>query len=463
MRIRDKIITAACRTPDGIEWTTLKIKQDGNETVEQGAQPLVLPDEISEEALSAIQLPEGIAEHLAGDITVALRTSELLMHTMEFPTADPSEIADMVGFQIDKVSPFPLDQLAVAHEILRDNGESADVLMAAAKRECIDAIGDAFEKTGVHIHSMDARVLGWMQLLHDKEHLTSTGCEIFIIDDGIDFSLVILFNGMPIAFRSLHAQVDDMNVVDELTYEIGYTLTTLDAGHDLPTPSAIQFWIHGDVPSPLRAKLGDKTGIKVLHHDLGILPPLSEGIVQRALQAENRIELIPREWIEHEQRQMLRKKFTLISAAIAAVWLLVLLIFFSVYNVRNMKLAGIQADADAIKPAAEQALQNRKKLKALKAYTDRSDSSLECLREVTHLLPVGDIEFVSFNYTKGKAVSLRGTARSDDIVNDFFSTLTKSSLFDRIKDESVTTKTTKGVRRAVFSVTLVFPAEEAGK
>ncbi|VGO15276.1 hypothetical protein PDESU_03858 [Pontiella desulfatans] len=461
MRIRDKIITAACRTPDGIEWTTLKIKQDGNELVEQRAHAVALPEENLEESIAAIQLPEQLIEHLAGDVTAALRTSELLMRTMEFPTSDPSEIANMVGFQIDKVSPFPIDQLAIAHEILRDNGESADVLMAGAKRACIDAIGDTFEKKGVRIHSIDARILGWLELLRGKEQLRDRGCEILIIDDQIDFSLTVMNEGIPIAFRSLQEDTGDMNVVEELVYEIGYTLTMLDTEHELETPSVIQFWSFGEIPDALLTKLSEKSGIRVEHHDLGMLPPLSQGIVERALHAENRIELIPREWIEHEQRKQLRKKFTIISAGIAAIWVMVLLVFFGIYKVRDVQLAGIQADAEAIRPAAEQALQNRQKLQALKEYTDRSDSSLETLREVTRLLPIGDIEFVSFNYTKGKAISLRGTARSDDLANDYFSALNKSALFDGTKDVSVSTKTTKGVRRAVYSVTLPFPTKEA--
>jgi Tfp pilus assembly protein PilN len=460
MRIRDKIITAACRTADGIEWTSLKLRQEGNESVGQGAESIVLPDDVTAETLSTVELPAGLSEKLVGDVTVALRSSELLMRTMEFPTADPAEIVSMVGFQIDKVSPFSLDHLAVAHETLRSNGESAIVLMAAARRQAIDAIGDSFEKEGIRIHSMDARILGWLQLLQDKKTLSADGCEILVIEDGIDFTLVVLHEGLPFAFRSLHARIDDMGIAEELAYEIGYTLTTLDAEHELPAPKTIHFWTFCDVPPAMRTKLGEKTGLAVTYGDLGQLPPLSEGIIKRTVRPGNRIELIPREWVEHEQRKQLRKKFTLISSAIAALWLFVLLIFFVTYKARDIKLAHIQADAEAIRPAAEQALENRQKLKALKAYTDRSDSSLEALREVTRLLPVGDIEFVSFNYTKGKAISLRGTARDDDIVNDYFSSLNKSSLFAGTKEESVSTKTTKGVRRAVFSVTLPFPGKE---
>ena len=146
-KIREKTVTAVCRTPDGIEWTTLTISQDNTESVHQEHLPMEFPEDITPEELANLDLPD-LSEHIKGDVTVALRSSELLMRTMKFPTADPGEIADMVGFQVDKFSPFPIDQLAMAHETLAISEDSAQVLMAAAKRERIDAIGDSFETKG---------------------------------------------------------------------------------------------------------------------------------------------------------------------------------------------------------------------------------------------------------------------------------------------------------------------------
>jgi len=337
------------------------------------------------------------------------------------------------------------------------------VLMAAAKRAQIDAIGDTFERAGIHIHSIDARVLGWLELLRSQEHIDSKGCEILIIDDGIDFTMAVLNDGIPISLRALHEDSDDMNVVEDLVHEISYTLTTLDAELDLPQPASIDIWNFESIPTALRTKLAEKSGLKIKHFDLGVLPPLSQGIIDRTLNLESRIELIPREWVEFKERKALQKKFGLISGILAAVWLFTMLVFFGIYKARDATLAGVRKKAEANRPQAEQALQNREKLKALKVYADRSDSSIESLREVTRLLPAGDIEFVSFNYTKGKAITLRGTARSANLANNYFSALNKSSLFDGTNNESVSTKTTKGVRRAIWNVTLPFPEEkEAG-
>ena len=456
MPLRDKIITATCRTQEGIEWTSCKVKQDGENTLLHDTLSTSSFDDSSE----AMPLPDTLTENLTGDITVALRTSELLMRTMAFPSADAGEIADMIGFQIDKISPFPLDQLAVAHEILQQTEDQSWVLMAAAKRECVDTIGDLFQAKGVHIHSIDARVLGWLQLLRDDGHLVGKGCELLLIDDQIDLTLAILLDGMPIAFRSLPEQLDDMNVVDELAYEISYTLATLDIEHTLSEATALHFWTTEPVPEALRTKLAEKTGLEILHNALCELPPLSEGIVRRTLSAESRIEFIPKEWIEHQKRKKLIRRFSRITAGIAAVWMVTLLIFVAIYKARTHQLDGVQARAEAIAPAARKAKENQEQLRRLTAFTDRSDSALECLREITRMLPPSDIEFVSYNYKKGKGVTLRGTAATDDTVYSFFNTLTDSDLFTGLKNQSVTTKNTKGVRRSIFSATLELPLEE---
>ncbi|MEI6891431.1 MAG: hypothetical protein V5783_04580 [Pontiella sp.] len=452
-KFREKVVTVVCRTPDGIEWTTLTTAQDKTELVHRETLSMKLPMNSTAEERARLELPD-MADHIQGEITVALRSSELLMRTMKFPTADPSEISDMVSFQVDKFSPFPIDQLAIAHEIRSVSDGTAQVLMAAAKRDRIDAIGDSFKTKGFHIHSIDARILGWLQLLKDEKKLSENGCEILVLADGIDFILVVLCNGLPITFRSLEVQIDDMTVVDELTHEMSYTLTMLDAEYDLPNPESVCFWSIEEVPAQLQSKLAKKCGLQVDYRSLGELPPLSEGILRRARSEEHHIELIPREWTEHQQRLKLRKQFTFIAGSIAAIWLLVLFIALSVFKVRDLQLASAQDDANAIAPLAQKAETNQRKLEALKMYTDRTDSPIECMREITQLLPAGDIEFLSYNYNKDKGITLRGSGRNKGLVTDFFVSLNTSDLFEGIKNESVTEKTTKGARRAYFSVTL---------
>jgi hypothetical protein len=459
-QVREKIITAVCRTTGGIEWTSYKIKQEETECIQQESVAIPFSGETAEEVIASLNIPDEVLEQIKGDITVPLRTAELLMRVVDLPATEEEEITDMVGFQIDKISPFPIDQIAISHEVLKQSDGHSTVLLATAKRSCIDSIGDTFADQGIHIHSIDSRLLGWMKLLKDENHLSDTGCEILIVDDGVDFSLVIIDDGYPVAFRMLHAHCDTEHIVDELIHEIEYTFTAIDAERDIPKPSSIQFWSYESPSLELQKALAERSGIKINGHELDTLPPLSEGIVRRALAGESRVELIPQEWIEHEKRKQLKKQSILSGSIVLGIWFIILLGFIITYKVRDIQYSRITKRAEALEPGAKQALENRKKLFALKEYTDRSESSLECLREVTQLMPAGDIEFLSYKYDKGKGISVRGSAIDDDMVDDFFIKLAKSTLFEELSNQSSGKKVSKGVTREIFSVSLVLPAKE---
>lgn len=466
----DKFITAVSRTADGIEWTTLRGRRGKFTRVAQSSMPIETPEDAGEESLAAanlpdglaaVNLPDGLAEKLKGNVIVSLPSSQMLMRVMEFPTTDPKELKEMVGFQIDKISPFPLDQLAVSHEILADPEETSFTLMAAALRSSIDSIGSTFNERGVRIHSIDGRTLGWIRLLIDQKHIAAKECEIIIIDDGFDFALVITNNGIPVAIRMLHQNMDSNNLADELSYEIEYTLMALDAERGVDMPSCIQFWSYGYVAPDVYPKLEKKCGLIVMPHDLGDLPPLSEGIVMRGIsQNSNRIELIPQEWIEHVERQRLKKQFATAASIILSTWLVVVLALMGTYQYRKMQLNKVMQVAASIAPQAQEAKNNREKMKRLKIYTDRSRSALECLREVTRTLPPGDIVFSSYNYKNGDGVTLRGDSADDAIVTDYMNTLTESELFEELKNQSLSAQVRRGVRRWIYSATLVLPASE---
>ena len=460
LRIREKAITAACLFPEGLEWTSIRARQEGNETVEQSNSPFP----VTLEEMEGFQLSEELRESLEGDLTVSIRSSELLMRIMEFPTSDPEEIAGMVNFQVDKFSPFPLDQLAVSNEILRETDteteNSALVLMVAVKHESIDAIGDLFAHKGIHIHSIDVRILGWLHLLEKDAQLSGSDCEIVVIDDGLDYVLAILADKIPVVFRALPAPAEESSRAAELAEEIEYTLTTLDTDHDLPAPTSLNIWNVSGFPVATVADLKTRTGLAVHQNSLATLPPLSEGIIDRAINKTSRIELIPREWIEHQRIMRLKKKFIISSSVMGAIWLAFMLLFTIVYQTRAFSLRRVQKKEASLAPAANRAIENRQKLRALKGYADRSDSALECLREVTVLLPPGDIEFVAFNYNKNKGVTLRGTAESKELVYAYTDALSDSELFEQLKDERIDTKVNKGVERAIFSANLVLSSEE---
>ena len=157
--------------------------------------------------------------------------------------------------------------------------------------------------------------------------------------------------------------------------------------------------------------------------NLEILGKISEGMLQR---------INKKKYCKLSSKKNSRKnktknyffnklKFYVISASLL---LLIILLFFKInYGIRSNKLKKLNDYYSQILPQANIAIQNNKKLNTLKSYTDKSNSSLECIIEITDLLPAGDIEFVSFNYSNNKSITIRGSARNDDLVFEYFTEL----------------------------------------
>ncbi|MBN2702743.1 MAG: hypothetical protein JXR23_00890 [Pontiellaceae bacterium] len=465
MRIRDKIITAVCLFPEGIEWTSLKIRQGKTERKERQSLPFSEPQQEGA-TMATVVLPENLAGNMEGDITVSIRTSELIMRTIEVPSSDRDEIASMVGFQIDKIAPYPMDQMAISHEILQETENGARILMAAAKRTCIDAIGETFKKRDIHIHSIDARVLGWLQLLKKGGHIVETGSQILVVRDGIDFALAVLLDGIPLSIHSLDNAVNNENLCEALAEEIKYTLVALDAEHDLPSPESIDFWSMDELPASTTACLKERVGLKPNVHSLTELPPLSEGIAERSRDKANRIELIPSEWIEHEKNKQLKKQIITASSVIVGVWLCALAILLTLFKIRDNEYSALKAKEQKYFKGASLARQDKLKLEKLKMKMDKKNSALEGLREIVMLWPgEGEIsDLTRFNYEKKKGeVQVRGSTNSGS-VDTFFNNLTRSELFVNIANQNSSTRNVRGRDGTTtvvteFSVTLLMDQE----
>ena len=106
--------------------------------------------------------------------------------------------------------------------------------------------------------------------------------------------------------------------------------------------------------------------------------------------------------------------------------------------------------------------QNVREKESLEKYADRTHSVLEGLLEVTKLLPES-LELNSFDYTKGKAIHLRGSGPRTEPIYDYFQKLGASEQFQAIKDEKQSMQIKQGQRQEGFSVTVLLPEISTGE
>lgn len=472
-------ITALAVTGGALDWTTLKLVKGRVEVAEHNTEEL--PAEAA-----AIGSPEfaaavaRIAPHLRGEVCFGLRSDRVLMRIVELPTADSAEMAGMVELQVDKFSPFPVEHMAVSFEPLGQKGTTSRVCIAAAQREIITGIGDAFRPVKRLPAWVDVDVMGWWTLLKEQGEIPAQGLSITLILEPEGADLVICENGAPVVIRSLGspAGVPEEEYFAELAEEIGYSLTNLEAELGVVAGMHVTIWHRGDGTPPkvavpgvaastgvaaLAGRIRETCGVDVGLRRLDELPPLSEGLARRAAAREGAmVNLAPTDWRTEEQSRVTRKALILATAVFLVLWSVGVGIFFGGLGIERNRLVAEKEAVAALEGPAEEIRALSEKIRSFEQYADRTHSALEAWREVVVLLP-GGVDLLSFTYRKGASVSVRGMANAPDPIYDFFQALEQSPFFVKVEAGDVRSKPVGNLQKSEFSVTAYLPTQDEVK
>lgn len=474
-----EFITGLVFRGGAVEWTTLGRTKTGLEVAgtRSAGNADAAWDLSSPDVLAAVR--EACAD-VKGELCVAVPSDRALMRVVDLPTADPAELAGMAELQVDKFSPFPVEHMAISVEVLHRHETTSRVLIVAVQRDVVNAIGDAFARAKVIPHWIDVEALGWWYLLKSAGAVPEAGRRVMVILDKAGTELIVSQAGIPVVIRSLGTPkgLSEEEFILELADEIGYTLTALEAERGAAETGAIGLW-QAPVDEPpkvgvdgasaatlveqLAAKLQEAGGLGVEIHHLETLPPLAEGLARRAAEkGPGSIDLAPPEWRTREHSRKLRKGLLAASLAFAVAWLAGVSLFFGGVAWQTRRLAAVKATVEPLEAKAEEVRQLNDKIRSFEEYSDRSRSALECLREVSLLLPE-DVDLNSFIYRKGATLSLRGESGAPEPIYDFFEKLEQSELFVSVKPEAVRSKQTPQGPVSEFTVVISLPgAKEEG-
>jgi len=460
----DGSITALILRSTRVDWTVLQLRKSRPEIVQQKSVDLDWPedmaDHFSPEAAAHLKskLPP-----ISGLVGIVVPAGRVLMRVVDLPSLELEELRGMAELQVDKFSPFPTEQMAIAVEILQQGASSSRVLIAAVQHEVIDQLGDFLANTGVYPQLVDVDVMGWWTLIRDAGHVAgSEGQEIIIMYEEQAAQMLLLRDGVPVVIRTLDTtlQLEEPAFANELLQELEYTLMTAEGTWGAASTRKLTIWTKGAPPAKLIEELSVTCAFPVAASDLASLPPLSEGISRRLAGPEaSRLDLAPAAWRSGMQSKMFQRRAISVASAALAVWILLMGVLWFFSHRQKQLLSRAQADMTRVQAEVEEIRNLQTQVEWLQDYADRTYSSLECLREIAEILPEG-VEITSITYNKSSQVNLRGEADADGPVNDFISKLEKSSLFTSVKTEGISTTQRGGMMRSQFRVTMMLPGAE---
>ena len=431
-------------TDELVEWAVLRKTRNETEILTEGSVPIPPSTGEEEEAsLFPAEVLSEIRKNFRGVVTVALPSSRLLMRVLELPTTEPDEIEGMVALQMDQISPFPAEQLTLSYETLVEEENHSRVLAVAAPRTTVDELGDLFKKKHVYIRSLDATILAWWSLLVAHQDVPREGRVILFLEEHTEFSMIIVDDGVPVCVRSLELfhNFSDDSIQREIVEEIHYTLLSLETRYGHYDDCSIEFWSESEIPEPLISRLAEECTGHITRHDLGSIPPLSEGLSLRSAERGlHHVELVPREWVELQRRRRFMRVATIAAIALLGIWMAVVSIAGTIFAFQTASYNRVRKEAGKYSGPARAAQAARKEMLSLEKYADHSRSALECLRGITAAIP-DSIEITSFTYTKGKAVRLSGTGAGAEIIYDYFQRLGAMDLFEGIDNSKISDNT----------------------
>lgn len=90
-------------------------------------------------------------------LILLLPADHLLTQTLLLPTAALRDVHTVIGFELDKYTPYPRDQLQYVARVTGKQGALAQVLLVAILRERLQPLLDACTAQGLVLHAVDGR------------------------------------------------------------------------------------------------------------------------------------------------------------------------------------------------------------------------------------------------------------------------------------------------------------------
>jgi hypothetical protein len=426
------IATGLVLTGGELRWASVRRTKSGCEKLASDRVLLPRPAEEGEpeeaEAERAAAL-KGLRGRLKGEIVLALPSARVLLRSVRLPVVPDDELAGMVQLQVDKFSPFPVENLIISHEVLRRGEDELLVLIAAVERRTVDTLTSEIDAAGVRPRRIDVSALIWARTLKDAGRVPEEGRHPVVLMTPEETEIIVFEDGVPILFRALGGPEagGEEDLAAEVAREIEYSLMALELERGPAVLQEVNVWAAEGEGELMRQRIEEALPTSVMSEALDSLAPLPEGAAARVFDAAT-VNLVPEAWTTAGTARKFKKRMLSTAAALFGVWVMLVAGGVAAMVYRQTELARLRSQAESLVAPALQVRDLRRRVVLVKRYVDKRDSALEYLREISAILPEG-IDLSSFSYRKGEGVKVSGMATAVGLVYQFKNAIDSSELF----------------------------------
>ncbi len=383
--------------------------------------------------------PESTTERLRAlcadatdNLHLGLASDDLLMRIVNLPNAPADELRAMAQLQLDKISPFPVEDMTFSLEVLTSGQDLSRVLMVAMRRAVADEHKAQLARARLTPQRIDIAVMGWWTLLRDANEVSANARQVHLIVQEYGTNMLVADYGELMAVRNFlprHADASAQDWSRDTAAGIQHALMAVELEHGRAGALVATVWQSAAADELRTEDIAALCGAATAQRSLQDLPPASEGLARRAA-GDNKalLDLIPDLWRVSDRETAIRKRIRKSAVSLLGLWVALMATVYggSLYEEREVAKLRI-TQAQWTEPA-NQARDLRQRIRTMQAHLNQERSFLECFREITRLMPDG-VVLARVQFEKSLHLEISGFADHVNQIYEYKNRIDESALF----------------------------------
>lgn len=361
----------------------------------RGAQTYPLNDKYPtpESLASSVSLALSNLHVSGADITLSIPKAWVVMKVVEFPSTVKDNLADVISYEMDRVTPFTADQALYDFRIVKEEGGRLTVLLASTRANLITPYLAALRERGCNVVRVTLNLSGLGTFCAFTSKCTDT--VLFRVREKEYEAAIFLDGSLVSGLAGSLGSGDERSSVETIVQEMESLME--HANKQGKSPGIILSLKDSDPTLRELLKLRINIPYKILEEDSGSIAGLSGdmrceavgGVLESLWPAAKGLNLLKK---GYEEKEKVPLTFSVILvAAVLIIWVASI---FAPMNIEKTRLKEIQRAITARKEEIRKVEALRKEVEALESEVSAINGfkgdrpmTLEIVKELTGILP----------------------------------------------------------------------------